>query len=169
VNALCNAFTGAALIRVFCTGFALWAVADASLLGAKLTAEDMGGHGVYITVSVADFASTGVTPQPAIPAPYITQVTTYTQGVFVYFQITYADPGNTAEGFGFVGVNGSGWAEETHPFSSPSYGIVGPNSIAYPFNQGCGTAEQNDSYVQAWIYDTAGDLSQPVTIHLVCT
>ena len=27
-------------------------------------------------------------------------------------------------GFGFVGVNGSGWAEENHPFWSPSYGII---------------------------------------------
>jgi len=168
VNALCNAFTASAVIRVACTAFALWAVAVANRLKDELTYADM-GRGVYITFSVTDPASTGITPQPAIPAPYITQVTTYTQGVFVYFQITYADPGNNAEGFGFVGVNGSGWAEETHPFSSPSYGIVGPNSIAYPFNQGCGTAEQTDSYVQAWIYDTAGDLSEPVTIHLVCT
>lgn len=167
VNALCNAFTAAALIRVACTAFALWAVADAYLLQQQLIDEDM-GRGVYITFSVPDPSSTGVTPQPAIPAPYITQVTQYTQGVLVYFQITYADPGSNAEGFGFVGVNGSGWAEETHPFSSPSYGIVGPNSIAYPFNQGCGTGQQTDSYVQAWIYDSAGELSKPVTIHLVC-
>jgi hypothetical protein len=101
--------------------------------------------------------------------PEITSVETYTQGVFVYFDIQYADPGNDAEGFGFVGVDGSGWAEETLPFSSPSYGIVGPDSIAYPFNEACGTAQQYDSYVQAWIYDTAGDDSTPVVIHLVCT
>ena len=59
----------------------------------------------------------------------------HTSGVLVYFDIHYADPGNDAEGFGFVGVNGSGWAEENHPFTSPSYGIVGPDSIAYPFNR----------------------------------
>jgi len=107
---------------------------------------------------------------PAGPAvPVITSVGTYTQGVLVYFDIHYADPGNDAEGFGFVGVNGSGWAEENHPFTSPSYGIVGPDSIAYPFNEACGTAQQYDSYVQAWIYDTAGDRSTPVVIHLVCT
>jgi hypothetical protein len=99
----------------------------------------------------------------------ITQTTTYTQGVLVYFRVTYADPGHNAEGFGFVGVNGSGWAEENHPFSSPSFGIVGPNTIDYPFNQGCGTDQQTDSYVQAWIYNTSGTRSQPVTIHLVCT
>jgi hypothetical protein len=100
--------------------------------------------------------------------PQITSVGTYQQGVLVYFDIHYADPGNDAAGFGFVGVNGSGWAEENHPFSSPSYGIVGTDSIAYPFNQGCGTAQEYESYVQAWIYDTAGDRSTPVVIHLVC-
>jgi hypothetical protein len=110
------------------------------------------------------------TPAPASTpqVPTITSVSTYTEGVDVYFDIQYADPGNDAEGFGFVGVNGSSWAEETHPFSSPSYGIVGPDSIAYPFNEGCGTAQQYDSYVKAWIYDTAGQQSAPVVIHLVC-
>jgi hypothetical protein len=105
---------------------------------------------------------------PAEPVPTITSVGTYTKGVLVYFDIHYADPGKDAEGFGFVGVNGSGWAEENHPFSSPSYGIVGPDSIAYPFNEACGTAQQYASYVKAWIYDTAGDRSTPVVIHLVC-
>jgi eukaryotic-like serine/threonine-protein kinase len=113
-------------------------------------------------------AKTATTPA-APPVPEITSVGTYTQGVLVYFDIHYADPGNDAEGFGFVGVNGSGWAEENHPFTSPSYGIVGTDSIAYPFNEACGTAQQYDSYVQAWIYDTAGNRSTPVTIHLVCT
>jgi eukaryotic-like serine/threonine-protein kinase len=109
-------------------------------------------------------------PTPATPAtPEITSVGTYTQGVLVYFDIHYADPGNNAEGFGFVGVNGSGWAEENHPFTSPSYGIVGTDSIAYPFNEACGTAQQYDSYVEVWIYDTTGDRSTPVTIHLVCS
>ena len=103
------------------------------------------------------------------PVPEITSVGTYTQGELVYFDIDYSDPGNDAEGFGFVGVNGSGWAEENHPFSSPSYGIVGTDSIAYPFNEACGTAQQYASYVQAWIYDTAGDRSTPVTIQLACT
>jgi eukaryotic-like serine/threonine-protein kinase len=107
---------------------------------------------------------------PAGPAvPEITSVGTYTQGGLVYFDIHYSDPGSDAEGFGFVGVNGSGWAEENHPFTSPSYGIVGTDSIAYPFNEACGTAQQYDSYVRAWIYDTAGDRSTPVVIHLVCT
>jgi hypothetical protein len=101
--------------------------------------------------------------------PQITSVQTYTSGVLVYFSIHYADPGHDAEGFGFVGVNGAGWAEEQHPFSSPSYGIVGTGSIAYPFNLGCGTAQARQSYVEAWIYDTAGVRSQSVIIQLVCT
>jgi len=103
------------------------------------------------------------------PVPAISSVGTYTQGELVYFDIHYSDPGNDAEGFGFVGVNGSGWAEENHPFSSPSYGIVGSDSIAYPFNEECGTDQQYDSYVEAWIYDTAGARSTPVVIHLVCS
>ena len=112
-----------------------------------------------------NFVITTAAPQ----VPKITSVGTYTKGALVYFDIHYADPGNDAEGFGFVGVNGSGWAEENHPFSSPSYGIVGPHNIAYPFNEACGTAQQYGSYVKAWIYDTAGARSTPVVIHLVCT
>jgi hypothetical protein len=108
------------------------------------------------------------TPTPAPQVPTITSAGTYTQGELVYFDIHYADPSHDAQGFGFVGVNGSGWAEENHPFSSPSYGIVGPDSIAYPFNEECGTPQQYDSYVEAWIYDTAGQRSTPVVIHLVC-
>jgi hypothetical protein len=108
------------------------------------------------------------TSAPAPQVPVITTAGTYTQGALVYFDIQYADPGHDAEGFGFVGVNGSGWAEENHPFSSPSYGIVGPDSISYPFNEECGTAQQYDSYVEAWIYDTAGQRSTPVVIHLAC-
>jgi eukaryotic-like serine/threonine-protein kinase len=107
---------------------------------------------------------------PVTPAvPEITSVGTYTQGELVYFDVHYADPGNDAEGFGFVGVNGSGWAEETHPFTSPSYGIVGTDSISYPFNLECGTAQQYTSSVEAWIYDTADASSTPVVISLVCT
>jgi eukaryotic-like serine/threonine-protein kinase len=110
------------------------------------------------------------TPPPISPVPDITGVSTYTSGQLVYFVLDYSDPGNDAEGFGFQGINGSGWAEEQHPFSSPSYGIVGADSIAYPFNLGCGTSNQvAQSYVEAWIYDTAGADSTPVDIELVCS
>jgi len=96
-------------------------------------------------------------------------VTTYTQGVLVYFSVDYSDSDNDAVGFGFVGANGAGWAEEQHPFSSPSYGIAGPDSIDYPFNLACGTAQEYDSYVKAWIYDAEGLSSQSTVIHLVCS
>ncbi len=124
--------------------------------------------------------SSGTSPSPVSPAtppqtpspsvPEVTGVSTYTSGQLVYFVLNYSDPDNNAEGFGFVGIDGSGWAEEEHPFSSPSYGIVGPDSIAYPFNLGCGTSNQvAQSNVQAWIYDTAGADSTPVDIELVCS
>jgi eukaryotic-like serine/threonine-protein kinase len=109
------------------------------------------------------------TPQPP-PVPQIASASTYTNGVDVYFLIDYTDPDNDAEGFGFVGINGSGWAEEQHPFSNPSYGIVGNDSIAYPFNLECGTDSQvSQSYVEAWIYNSAGTDSTPVDIELVCS
>jgi hypothetical protein len=86
----------------------------------------------------------------------------------VYVEISYADTGNNAEGFGFVGVNGTSQPEESYSFSSPSDGIVEPGSITYPFNQECGTTQQHASYVKAWIYDSAGARSKSVVIHLVC-
>ncbi len=129
------------------------------------------GGGGSTSTSPGGGGSTSTSPGGggSTPVPEITSVGTYTQGQLVYFDIHYADPGNNAEGFGFVGVNGSGWAEENHPFTSPSYGIVGSDSIAYPFNEECGTDQQSDSYVEAWIYDSAGARSTPVVIHLACT
>jgi serine/threonine-protein kinase len=121
------------------------------------------------TTQVSPPPTTNTSTRVAPQVPQITSVGTYTQGELVYFDIHYADPGKDAEGFGFVGVDGSGWAEENHPFSSPSYGIVGTDSIAYPFNEGCGTAQQSESSVEAWIYNTAGHRSTPVVIQLACT
>lgn len=122
-------------------------------------------------VSPSTSASASASVPPSRPSvPQITSVRTYTKGAEVYFDIQYADSGHDAEGFGFIGVNGSGWAEEQHSFSGPSYGIVGPDSIAYPFNLECGTTSQaSQSYVEAWIYDAAGVRSQPAVIRLACT
>jgi hypothetical protein len=92
----------------------------------------------------------------------------YSQGTWVYFDVHYADPGQDAQGFGFMGVNGTRWVEETYPFSSSDRGIVGPDSIAYPLNLECGTAEQHEAEVEVWIYDAAAARSQPVVIHLAC-
>ncbi len=126
------------------------------------------------TASPSPTATPSPTPSPSPstspppPVPRIISVGTYQQGVWVYFDVHYADPGQDAAGFGFLGVNGSRWVEQTYPFSSPGPGIVGPDSIAYPLNLECGTAEQHDAEIEAWIYDTAGASSQPVTIHLAC-
>jgi len=106
---------------------------------------------------------------PAPPVPQITSVATYQQGVWVYFDVQYADPGNDARGFGFMGSNGNRWTEETYPFSSPGGGIVGSDSVAYPLNLACGTARQHAAEIEVWIYDAAGASSQPAVIHLACT
>jgi hypothetical protein len=103
------------------------------------------------------------------PRPQITGIYGYQKGSLDYFSLTYADPGQDAKGFGFVGVNGAGWALENHPFSNPSYGIVGKDRIDYPFNLECGTAQQYNSWVEAWIYDSHGQRSNPVEIYLSCT
>ena len=65
-----------------------------------------------------------------------------------------------------MGVNGSRWMEATYPFSSPDEGIAGPDSIAYPVNLECGTTRQHAAEIEAWIYDAAGQTSQPVVIRL---
>lgn len=104
-----------------------------------------------------------------LPFPQITGIYSYQKGSLVYFSLTYANPDNDAMGFGFVGINGAGWAYESHPFSSPSYGIVGKDRIDYPFNLACGTAQQYNSWVEAWIYNSQGLRSYPVEVYLSCT
>ena len=104
-----------------------------------------------------------------LPRPQITGIYGYQKGSLVYFSLTYSNPDQDAKGFGFVGINGAGWALENHPFSSPSYGIVGHDRIDYPFNLACGTPQEYKSWVEAWIYDSQGIRSNPVEIALTCT
>jgi len=106
---------------------------------------------------------------PSVPSPRIIGTFTYQQGPMVYFEISYSDPGHNAAGFGFVGVEGSDWPQQHHSFSNPAAGIVEANSISYPLNQGCGTGFEYTSTVKAWIYDSDGNRSKPVIIHLACT
>jgi hypothetical protein len=89
-------------------------------------------------------------------------------GELIYVGWSFTDPDNDAAGFGFRGAKGSGWGEETHPFSDPSYGIVSNNRVDYPFNHRCGTTSEYESDVEAWIYDAQGHKSQPVITHLSC-
>ena len=117
--------------------------------------------------TVSASPSPGGSPSPS-PAPEITNAGTYQEGSRVYFDVHYADPGNDAWGFGFMGVNGSRWMQGTYPFSRPDQGIEGPGSIAYPIDLQCGTARQHIAEVEAWIYDATGQASQPVVISLAC-
>ena len=98
----------------------------------------------------------------------MTGVTRYTEGVLVYISVSYGDGDGDAQGFGFRGANGSSWAEESHPFSSPSFGRVSPGRVDYPFNLACGQPNQYESDIEFWIYDSGGRLSKSVIEHLAC-
>jgi hypothetical protein len=119
------------------------------------------------TPATSSSPAPGESPSPT-PAPEITGAATYREGTWVYFDVQYADPGNDARGFGFMGLNGSRWMEATYPFSRPGEGIAGPYDIAYPVDLECGTASEHVAEVEAWIYDIAGQSSQPVVIRLAC-
>ncbi len=85
------------------------------------------------------------------------------------FVIYYSDPGNNADGFGFMGVDGSSVGEQNHLFSSPADGIIETGSIAYPINQGCGTSQPRSNRVKVWVnYNADAQQSKSVTIPLVC-
>jgi murein DD-endopeptidase MepM/ murein hydrolase activator NlpD len=114
-------------------------------------------------------ASFTVGAQQSQLPPEITRVETFREGDLVFFRLFYTDPNNDATGFGFRGANGSGWAEATFPFSSPSFGRVSPGIVEYPFNHLCETGPVYESDVEAWIYDSAGLISPSVTVHLACT
>lgn len=98
--------------------------------------------------------------------PEVTAYDTYEEGDLIFLRLHYMDPDGDAEGFGFRGAKGSGWAEETHPFSDPSYGRVSEGTIAYPFNHLAASDSPIESDVEAWIYDSEGLRSEPVTVHL---
>jgi hypothetical protein len=138
-----------------------------------VTAAQHQRDGAVLSQTGAKMAVRRADPAPrrahAAPAPRITGTFTYQQDEMVYFEISYSDPGHHAVGFGFVGVEGSDWPEQYHSFSNPAAGIVEANSIYYPLNQGCGTGLEYTSTVKAWIYDSDGNRSKPVIIHLACT
>jgi eukaryotic-like serine/threonine-protein kinase len=127
------------------------------------------------TPSPSTSGSAGASPSPApsaspvLPVPRITSVSTYRQGVWVYFDLHYADPGKDAQGFGLEGRDGTSWVTESYPFTSPNRGIVGVHSVAYPLDLQCGTANQHKAEIEAWIYDTAGASSAPAVINLSCS
>jgi hypothetical protein len=93
----------------------------------------------------------------------ITQVETFREG---FFRLFFTDPHNEVKRFGFVGINGSGWAEATFPLSSPSFGRVSPGIIEYPFNHLCDTGSAYESDIRAWISDNADQPIDSIEIHL---
>jgi hypothetical protein len=132
------------------------------------TVLDIYNHEMVINAAAGRITKLTVKNALDVTGPVITRVTTYVQGVLVYVKVDYYDPTHDAVGFGFVGTYGYAWGEEQHPFTSPSYGIVGPDSVAYPFNSGCGTSQAESSYIQFWIYDRQGMRTRPITVSLTC-
>jgi hypothetical protein len=100
--------------------------------------------------------------------PKITRTYTYQLGSLMYFDIYYTDPGHKATGFGFAGVDGSSLGQKNYSFSSPGNGIIEPNSVSFPFNEGCGTTPSRSTSVRVWITYAAGDHSNAMVIHLTC-
>jgi hypothetical protein len=124
--------------------------------------------GVNVGTNVVP-AFLAVTAASPANSPVITAVSTYQEDALVYLSVRYTDADGDAEGFGFRGVKGSGWAPESHPFSSPSYGRASPGRIDYPFNHGCGQGSEIETDVEFWIYDSGGRRSTPVVTHLSCS
>jgi serine/threonine protein kinase len=146
--------------------------------GYTIATRPQPGAGALSKVGAKMAASPGTLPRTrdaaasrpsTTPPPRITSTFTYQEGEMAFFEIFYSDPGKDAEGFGFVGVDGSDWPEQNYSFSSPGAGIVEAGSVAYPLNQACGTGLEYSSSVKVWIFDSAGARSRPVVIRLACT
>jgi serine/threonine kinase PknH len=119
-----------------------------------------------IPPTTSTLSSTTISPPPA-ERPRIVGTSTRQDGDLVYLAVRYQDADGDADGFGFRGARGSGWAEETHPFSSPSYGRVSNGQIEYPFNHGC-TNTPVETDIEFWIYDSRGR-GDSTTVHLACS
>jgi hypothetical protein len=107
-------------------------------------------------------------PPPKQHAPEIVDTSTYAEGQMVHASVSFTDADDDAEQFGFRGAGNSGWGQETHPLSNPSYGRASPGRIDYPFNHACGTDQQYESDISFWIIDSEGNKSNTVKIHLSC-
>jgi hypothetical protein len=100
--------------------------------------------------------------------PHIAHYGTFVEGDFVYIRLYYT---GSPTGFGFVGVNGSGWAQEEIPFSGPTtpyWTRVSSGRVDYPFNHLCSTAPGNKSDIEAWVYSST-QRSTRVRIPLACS
>jgi|HubBroStandDraft_5_1064220.scaffolds.fasta_scaffold06034_5 serine/threonine protein kinase len=136
---------------------------------ALITATRHSAQRLTATTPALTSASPPALPRTASAPLDVTRVYTYQQGATVYVDIYYTGQSNNANGFGFKGVDGSPIAEVNYPFSSPGAGIVETGTITYPFNQGCGTAQQRSDFIEVWVTDAAGKQSAPSKpVHLAC-
>lgn len=122
----------------------------------------------YVVNTRAERTTTTTTTTSSPRPPQITATSTYTEALLVYARVSYRNGDAAAVGFGFRGARGAGWAPESHPFSNPSYGRVSVGRVDYPFNLGCGSANQYESDVEFWLYDSTGLRSASTIIHLKC-
>jgi hypothetical protein len=127
------------------------------------------GHYDYVndgyTGAAAQFLLDRLTAHgPGTTSPLINGTGMFREGSLVFAQVSYS---GAATGFGFRGANGAGWAEESHPFTDPSYGRISTGQVAYPFNLACSSSGQIETDVEFWVYSDAGR-SPSVTIHLNC-
>ena len=129
---------------------------------------ESGGHGSGSRLPLPEGRCERASPSE-LQVPTIEHIETYRQGALIYARVLFSDPANAGVGFGFRGVNSSGWAEEAHPFASPSYGSAAPGRVDYPFNHACGTPQQIESDVEFWIVGTGQSRSEPRTVHLSCS
>jgi hypothetical protein len=112
--------------------------------------------------------------------PRVAHYETFVEGVHVYFRLYYTDPHNEVNGFGFVGIKGSGWAEENRLFSDYPWARVVPidksgiGRVDHPFNHLCGEPGEYASDIEAWVLvlnpdGSIRDGSPGVDIHLTCS
>jgi serine/threonine protein kinase len=162
----------------------LWRpLAAACVVGGLLAASGAVGYALLIAnrqPSSASSASGNPATEPTATGPtsasgfpgtasgplQVTRVFTYQQGASIFIDIYYTD--SNADGFGFMGVDGSRIAEANYPFASPGDAIVETGSITYPFNEGCGTNQERSDSIEVWV-TAAGKRSRPYPpVHLAC-
>ncbi|MER5201397.1 hypothetical protein ACWD3J_38780 [Streptomyces sp. NPDC002755] len=137
-------------------------------LSSALLAAALAVPGTALAAAGPERPSSGTWPAVTtqVDAPKVIGWSKYQRGQLEYLSVSWT---GRATGFGFKGVNGSGWAEEHHRFTSPSYGKVGSHTVDYPFNLGCGTHHQvKSSDVMFWIETKSGARSNSIVARLSC-
>jgi serine/threonine protein kinase len=163
-------------------------LAAACVIGGLLAASGAVGHAL-ITVTrhlssasaagnpaegpTATSSASTIASPPAVPGVpsgplQVTKVYTYQQGPMVFVEIYYTDRDNNADGFGFMGVDGSPIADVTYQFSSPGDGIVETGSIRYPFDEGCGTGQHRSDSIEVWVTAAGKRSPRSAPVRLAC-